>query len=107
VRDHQRPVFHEALGVDVTWYGQEVFRKTSEISKQVFPMTLDIDHPRWRKGLDKLQDANLQIAEAKASGNPVKRVLGMAKASMAFVSLLTIKSIPNEIPDDVRLEPVY
>jgi magnesium-protoporphyrin IX monomethyl ester (oxidative) cyclase len=32
-----------------------VFTKTSEISKQVFPITLDIDHPRWQKGLKQLQ----------------------------------------------------
>ena len=68
VRDHQRPLFHEALGVDVTWYGQEVFRKTSEISKQIFPMTLDIDHPRWRKNLDRMEAASRQIAAAKARG---------------------------------------
>jgi magnesium-protoporphyrin IX monomethyl ester aerobic oxidative cyclase len=51
VRDHQRPAFHKALGVDPDWYAHEVFTKTSEISKQVFPITLDIDHPRWEKGL--------------------------------------------------------
>ena len=57
VRDHQRPAFHKALGVDPDWYGQEVFKKTSEISKQVFPITLDIDHPRWMPGLKRLQKA--------------------------------------------------
>jgi magnesium-protoporphyrin IX monomethyl ester (oxidative) cyclase len=50
VRDHQRPAFHAALGVDPDWYGHEVFTKTSELSKQIFPFTLDIDHPRWRRG---------------------------------------------------------
>jgi hypothetical protein len=29
VRDHQRPAFHEALGVDPDWYAHEVFTKTS------------------------------------------------------------------------------
>jgi hypothetical protein len=51
VRDHQRPAFHEALGVDPDWYAHEVFTKTSEITKQIFPITLDIDHPRWQPGL--------------------------------------------------------
>ncbi|MFQ6551085.1 magnesium-protoporphyrin IX monomethyl ester (oxidative) cyclase [Aestuariibius insulae] len=110
VRDHQRPAFHEALGVDTTWYGQEVFRKTSEISKQVFPITLDIDHPRWRKGLDRLEVANRQIAKGKVSGGlggSLNRMAGMAKAAAAFVSLYTIPAIKHDIPEDTRLEPAY
>ena len=110
VRDHQRPLFHEALGVDVTWYGQEVFRKTSEITKQVFPFTLDIDHPRWRPNLDRLQEASVQVAKAKARGGiggMVMRVLGMAKAGYAFVSLYTIPAIHHDVPESPRMEPAY
>ena len=48
VRDHQRPAFHEALGVDTDWYAHEVFTKTSKLSEQIFPITLDIDNP-WER----------------------------------------------------------
>ncbi|MEO0990541.1 MAG: magnesium-protoporphyrin IX monomethyl ester (oxidative) cyclase, partial [Pseudomonadota bacterium] len=69
IRDHQRPAFHEALGVNTDWYAQEVFSKTSEISKQVFPITLDIDHPRWLPTLRALYAANVAIDKgAKAGG---------------------------------------
>jgi magnesium-protoporphyrin IX monomethyl ester (oxidative) cyclase len=107
VRDHQRPAFHEALGVDPDWYGQEVFRKTSDISKQVFPITLDIDHPRWMKGLKRLQKANADLADAKEKGNFVKRVGASARAAMAFVSLYTIPAKRNDPPASTRLEPAY
>lgn len=110
VRDHQRPMFHDALGVDVTWYGQEVFRKTSEISKQVFPITLDIDHPRWRPNLDRMESASRQIAAAKKRGGltgMVSRVAGMAKAGFAFVSIFTIPAQKNAVPDSPRLQPAY
>ncbi|MEX1235955.1 MAG: magnesium-protoporphyrin IX monomethyl ester (oxidative) cyclase [Roseovarius sp.] len=110
VRDHQRPLFHEALGVDTTWYGQEVFRKTSEISKQAFPFTLDIDHPRWRPNLDRLERASVQVAKGKARGGiagTASRLAGMAKATFAFAALYTIPSIPNELPSSSRLEPAY
>lgn len=110
VRDHQRPLFHEALGVDVTWYGQEVFRKTSEISKQVFPFTLDIEHKRWRVNLDRMERASVQIAKAKQRGGVVgmvSRLTGMAKAGIAFVSVLTIPSIPNDVPDSPVMVPAY
>ena len=110
VRDHQRPLFHDALGVDVTWYGQEVFRKTSEISKQVFPFTLDIDHPRWQPNLNRMEAASRQIAAAKARGGiggTLSRLAGMAKAGVAFVSTLLIPAVPNAVPDSPRLQPVY
>lgn len=110
IRDHQRPVFHDALGVDVTWYGQEVFRKTSEITKQVFPLTLDIDHPRWRKGLDRLEAASRQVAEAKKRGGIMgmaSRLAGMATVAVTFVSLYTIPAVKNEVPVSSRMEPAY
>ena len=43
VRDHQRPAFHKALGVDIDWYGQEVFKKTSELSKQIWLASYEND----------------------------------------------------------------
>jgi len=110
VRDHQRPLFHKALGVDVTWYGQEVFQKTSEISKQVFPFTLDINHRRWRQNLDRMEKASVQIAKAKERSGIiglVSRLTGMAKAGIAFASILTIPSIPNDVPDSPVMVPSY
>ena len=110
VRDHQRPAFHDALGVDPAWYGQEVFRKTSEISKQVFPMTLDIDHPRWIPQLNKMQAANVQIADGRTQGGFggwVKRLVGSTRAGMAFLSLLTIPVEKNAVPESPRMEPAY
>jgi len=110
VRDHQRPVFHDALGVDVTWYGQEVFRKTSEITKQAFPFTLDIDHSRWRPNLDRLERASVQVAKGKARGGiagTASRIAGMAKASFAFAALYSIPVIHHKVAKTSRLEPAY
>ena len=110
VRDHQRPLFHEALGVDVTWYGHEVFRKTSEMTKQIFPIILDIDHPRWRKNLDRMEAASRQIAAAKARGGFggfVSRAAGMAKAGAAFVAVYTIPAYKHVVPASPRMEPAY
>lgn len=110
VRDHQRPVFHEALGVDVDWYGQEVFRKTSVLTKQIFPITLDIDHPRWMWGLKLLQRASVQMDQgvrAGGVGGLLKRAIGGAKAGIAFVALFTIPAIKHKVPASPRLEPCY
>ena len=110
VRDHQRPVFHEALGVDPDWYGQEVFRKTSAITTQVFPITLDIDHPRWMRGLRRLRKASVDIERAKRRGGLVggaRRLAGMASAAVGFVSLYTIPAHRHDVPESSRMEPAY
>ena len=68
VRDHQRPHFHEALGIDPDDYGYKVFKITSEISRQVFPLELDIDNPAFFAGLDKLRKINDRNARLAAEG---------------------------------------
>ncbi|WP_425099398.1 magnesium-protoporphyrin IX monomethyl ester (oxidative) cyclase [Tropicibacter sp. S64] len=110
VRDHQRPAFHEALGVDTDWYGQEVFRKTSELSKQIFPITLDIDHPRWMPGLKRLQKANADLAAAMERTGPAAvaaRLSARARAASAFAGLLTIPAVKHRVPANTRMEPCY
>jgi magnesium-protoporphyrin IX monomethyl ester (oxidative) cyclase len=110
VRDHARPEFHKALGVDIEWYDQEVFRITSEIATQVFPMELDINHPRWLPNLRRMRDAFGQMDANKRKGGIggwVGHKMAAAKAAMTFVSLYTIPMIKREPPKDVRLEPSY
>ncbi len=110
IRDHQRPAFHAALGVDPAWYGQEVFRKTSDISKQVFPLTLDIDSPRWMRGLHRLERANTQIARGKKQGGFggwLTRMGGTARAAVAFIGLYTIPAKKAERPSNPVLVPSY
>ena len=110
VRDHQRPAFHDALGVDVDWYGQEVFRKTSDLSAQIFPMMLDIDHPMWLPTLKRLQKANADLAVAEKKTG-LARVLGKAsgttRAAAAFVTLFMIPVVKSTPPENVRMEPSY
>ncbi|MBM2575500.1 magnesium-protoporphyrin IX monomethyl ester (oxidative) cyclase [Jannaschia sp. Os4] len=104
VRDHQRPAFHAALGVDEEWYGQEVFRKTNELTRQIFPITLDIDHPAWVPTLRRLQKANADLA---AATNPVARTAAKARAAAAFARLFAIPAKKNAVPASPRLEPCY
>lgn len=110
VRDHARPEFHKALGVDIEWYDQEVFRKTSTIARQIFPIELDIDHPRWKPNLRRMNEAFLAMDAARRKGGIAGKVAGLAakaKALTAFVALYTIPVIRHDLPADVRLEPSY
>ncbi|MEM7489197.1 MAG: magnesium-protoporphyrin IX monomethyl ester (oxidative) cyclase, partial [Pseudomonadota bacterium] len=106
----QRPEFHKALGVDPDWYAHSVFEKTSEISKQVFPITLDIDHPRWLPTLRRLQKANADLAAAEKKTGLARlmgKVSGSARAALAFASLYTIPAVRHDVPAQTRLEPAY
>ncbi|WP_224826621.1 magnesium-protoporphyrin IX monomethyl ester (oxidative) cyclase, partial [Cognatishimia sp. MH4019] len=110
VRDHQRPAFHDALGVDPDWYAHEVFTKTSKLSEQIFPITLDIEHPRWQPNLERMQRASVKVAEGKAEGGLgglIKRGIGMAQATRAFIALYTIPANKHVVPATTRLEPAY
>ncbi len=110
VRDHARHRFHDALGIDIDWYDQEVFRKTTEISKQIFPLELDMENPRWRRGLEKLNDAFVAMEKAHKRGGIAGRIgktLAGARAGLAFAGLYLIPSKSSTPPADPRLVPAY
>ncbi|MEL7215162.1 MAG: magnesium-protoporphyrin IX monomethyl ester (oxidative) cyclase [Pseudomonadota bacterium] len=110
VRDHARPYFHDALGIDIEEYDRVVLQRTSEISRQCFPLELDMENPRWARGLETLRVAMVD-AEAAAKrgglGGAIGKRTAMARAAMAFVGLYLIPSKKNEIPETSRLVPMY
>lgn len=110
VRDHQRPEMHRAMGLDATAYDFEVFRITSEITKQVFPLTLNLDDPRFLEGLERLRRISVATEAAKQRGGvfgAVKRVGLAAAAGVTFVRLFCLPAKPNVLPQNVRLAPTW
>ncbi|UEM22860.1 magnesium-protoporphyrin IX monomethyl ester (oxidative) cyclase [Skermanella mucosa] len=110
VRDHMRPEFHKALGLDPTEYDFTVFRITTEISKQVFPLTLDLDNPKFRAGLERLIEiSNARAAAARQGGlgGKLKRAaLGLAGAA-TFARLYMLPARSNTLPRDIHLAPAW
>ena len=110
VRDHCRPAFHEAIGVVPADYDFKVFRLTSEISRQTFPLTLDLDHPAFARGLDRLFRIAKANEAADAEGGVWRRFkkAGYAVAAAAtFARLYLVPAKKNALPKNIRLEPVW
>jgi magnesium-protoporphyrin IX monomethyl ester (oxidative) cyclase len=110
VRDHSRPEFHKALGVSPSDYDRKVLQITSDITKQVFPFTIDLDNPRLWEGFDKLRRISDEVEELKLIGGPlslIKRGYLAACAMVTFVKIYTMPVVSNELPQDIRLAPVW
>ncbi|MGI4796293.1 MAG: magnesium-protoporphyrin IX monomethyl ester (oxidative) cyclase [Janthinobacterium lividum] len=110
VRDHARPVFHAALGIDPTEYDFKVFRITTEIAKQVFPVSLDLDHPAFAPGLETLRRITVGQRAARKQGGVVGKVKNAAltlKAAAVFARLFFIPVKNNVLREDVRMVPAW
>jgi magnesium-protoporphyrin IX monomethyl ester (oxidative) cyclase len=110
VRDHCRPEFHKALAIDPEQYGMDVFRITVEISKQVFPILLDIENPAFLAGLKRLQQLAAAIDEAKKAGGVLGtlRSIGLkAQVAATMVRLYLMPGKPNSLPEKARLAPAW
>ena len=110
VRDHARPDFHKALGVDIEQYDRKVLQTTSEISRQIFPIELDLDHPAWERGLKKLRRAFEAMEAGQRQGGPIgwlRKSWSAVRAASAFTGLYLIPVKKNALPASPRLEPSY
>jgi len=88
----------------------KVLRLTSEISKQVFPITLDLDNPAFKPGLDRLVGIERAIAQAQARGGVIGAIqrAGLSVAAAAtFARLYLIPTQSNALPAEIRLSPVW
>ena len=110
VRDHNRPAFHQALDIDPTDYDRRVFTICSEITRQVFPVVLDTDSPRFLAGLERMRQIAEGIAAAKARGGivgGVRRAALIGAAAVNFVRLYCHRVERNVAPATVRLVPAW
>lgn len=110
VRDHNRPAFHKALGVNPTEYDYKVFAICNQIARQVFPVELDIDAPAFRRQMEVLRLAAERIEDGKARGGIgglIARASGMAGAGMAFARMYLMAPKANALPRSIRLQPAW
>jgi magnesium-protoporphyrin IX monomethyl ester (oxidative) cyclase len=110
VRDHARPEFHAALGLDPTQYDYQVFHITTEITKQTFPVSLDLDSPAFRNGLEQLRmlgNRMSNLAATNAKFGKIRKLGLQVQAGAVFIKLFLLRPKRHSLPADVRLAPSW
>jgi magnesium-protoporphyrin IX monomethyl ester (oxidative) cyclase len=110
VRDHTRPMLKAAMGLEPTAYDYRVFEITNEITKQVFPLSLDIAHPAFRAGMSRLFELSQRMEAAKAAGGVFGKLRQGAIAAAAAVTFARLYLLPvrrHDLPQQVRLAPAW
>ncbi|MEM6932857.1 MAG: magnesium-protoporphyrin IX monomethyl ester (oxidative) cyclase [Pseudomonadota bacterium] len=112
IRDHQRPVFHKALGIDINDYDRKVIKLTSEISRQCFPFELDLDNPAMWTLMDKMVELSMALEQATRQGGirgNLRKVGLWARIGAIFARLFAMPVKKHEMPalNDLRLRPVW
>ena len=110
VRDHLRASFFGAMGMSVDDYDRKVIKLTSLISKQVFPVSLDLESPRIWELFEKMFQLTLAIEATKRTpgiGSALRRAMLKATVATTFVQLYFLPVESNVLPVNVRMEPVW
>ena len=110
VRDHTRPELKQAMGLEPTEYDFDVFRITNEITKQVFPILLDIDHPAFRANLDRLFACSQRADEGMKAGGVLgyaRKALWSVAGAAIFTRMFFIPVQSNQLPDTARMVPAW
>ncbi len=110
VRDHTRPMLHNAMGLDSTEYDWQVLQITSEITKQVFPVTLDLEHPDFRSGMNRLVELSLRMQAAQERGGlwgHLQRAGCAVSAGWTYLRLFMLPVKSHELPRQIRMQPAW
>lgn len=76
LNDLQRSGFYASLGLDAREYDIEVIRKTNETAGKVFPVILNVNHPKFFELMDAAAQSNLKlVALGESSASWVSKTL--------------------------------
>jgi magnesium-protoporphyrin IX monomethyl ester (oxidative) cyclase len=109
-RDHKRPALYNAFGINPTQFGFDVFRITTDITQQVFPIGLQTDAPRFRALLETMRETSEAIdAVSQETGLFAKvKKLGLSlKAGLTFVQLYLHPVDKLAVTPNVRMAPAW
>ncbi|GAB4215319.1 MAG: magnesium-protoporphyrin IX monomethyl ester (oxidative) cyclase [Roseiflexaceae bacterium] len=96
LNDARRSDFYRALGLDWRTYDQQVIRLTNQISSQVYPVTLPVDHPQFFRNLDACVEYDRKL-----------NALGGRKDPLALAQSARLKAaIATRLLATFRLPPV-
>jgi len=87
-----------------------VFDITTEISKQVFPLTLNTDDPRFRRGLERMRVLSLRAEALRERGgllNTLRRGVIAVQSALTFGRLYLLPTQSNELPSSIRMAPAW
>ncbi len=98
LNDIQRSGFYASLGLNARDYDIEVIRKTNETAGRIFPLILNVDHPKFFELMDESAAANLKIAAINGSNAPkvvqtLQKLPHIAKIGINMVRLYLMKPI--------------
>lgn len=86
LNDFQRADFYQSIGLDSRLYDIQVIRKTNESASRVFPIALDVDHPKFFELLDKCAQHNSLLSYIKK--NPSTRLVKVLQRFKVYNKLM-------------------
>jgi magnesium-protoporphyrin IX monomethyl ester (oxidative) cyclase len=110
VRDHARRPFFAAMGMNVDDFDKRVITLTNQISRQVFPETIDTDNPKVWALFEEMWRNTAKMNEIEQRGGALAgvRVAALKAANaLVFARLFLIPPHRQALPANVRLEPVW
>jgi len=98
LNDLQRTDFYSSIGLDAKQFDIHVIRKTNQSSKTVFPVILDVDHPKFFTLLDECSEANSQLIQLEKSEIPafektIKKFINYSKILINLIKLYFLPAI--------------
>ena len=96
--------------MNVTEFDHQVFDITTEISRQVFPLTLNTRDSRFRAGLERMRlfhESREALSDLTGLVPKLKRAGLIVASGLMFVRLFLLPAQHNDMPDQVRMQPAW
>lgn len=94
LNDSRRSKFYSTLGLDWRDYDQRVIRLTNNITTQVFPVTLPVDHPDFYRHLDACVELDRKAQRLAGRSDPLSAARRARLQAAIGIRLMAIYRLP-------------